>query len=329
MMTDNSGVEAAPDSPVIKSSKSSPAWGQPPENGQRAAVDVLVPTCDRPAELAVTLAGLAAQSDPAFRVVISDQSRDEAGWKHPAAAAMVRVLRAQGREVTLLRHTPRRGLAEHRQFLLEHSTAERCMFLDDDVWLEPGALEQLRTALDHLQCGFVGMAPQGLSYLGDRRPHETAAYEAWDGPVQPEKIRPGTPAFDRWPLHNAANLSHLSAELELKPGEWRPYRVAWLGGCTMFRRASLIDAGGFRFWPLLGPDHSGEDVLAQWQVMEKFGGAGILPSGAVHLESPTTVPDRRVEAYELLLDHDGAVGTDESKAKASGDRTRPGEHHGR
>jgi hypothetical protein len=35
--------------------------------------------------------------------------------------------------------------------------------------------------------------------------------------------------------------------------------------------------------------------------MEKFGGAGILPSGAVHLESPTTVTDRRVEAYTVVL----------------------------
>lgn len=39
-----------------------------------ACRDVLPPTCNRPAELAVTLAGLAAQAEPAFAVVISDQS---------------------------------------------------------------------------------------------------------------------------------------------------------------------------------------------------------------------------------------------------------------
>jgi hypothetical protein len=48
-------------------------------------------------------------------------------------------------------------------------------------------------------------------------------------------------------------------------------------------------------------DHAGEDVVAQWQVMERYGAAGILPSGAVHLESPTTVTDRRVEAYDVVL----------------------------
>ncbi|WP_236557364.1 glycosyltransferase family 2 protein [Arthrobacter sp. 9AX] len=262
---------------------------------------MLVPTCDRPAELAVTLAGLAGQADPAFRVVVSDQSAGSPAWEHPAAAAMVRVLEAQGRPVTLLQHLPRRGLAEHRQFLLDQSTAAKCLFLDDDVWLEPGALERLSRALDELGCGFVGMAPQGLSYLDDRRPEQTAGFEAWNGPVQAERIRPGAPEFERWPLHNAANLSHLSADLSLGPGEWLPYRVAWLGGCVLYRREALNGAGGFSFWPNLPVEHAGEDVVAQWQVMERHGAAGILPSGAVHLESPTTVTERRVEAYDVVL----------------------------
>ena len=34
--------------------------------------------------------------------------------------------------------------------------------------------------------------------------------------------------------------------------------------------------------------------------MERFGGAGILPSGAVHLEAPTTIPHREYEATQLL-----------------------------
>lgn len=267
-------------------------------------VDVLIPTCDRPAELAVTLAGLAAQGNPVFRVIISDQSRNEPAWHYPAVAAMMRLLQAQGTEVTSLRHLPRRGMAEHRQFLLEQSQADKTLFLDDDVWLEPGALECMSKALDELRCGFVGMAPQGLSYLDEKRPDQTRSFEAWDGPVMPERVRSDTPGFDRWPLHSAANLSHLSHDLDLIPGEWVPYRVAWLGGCAMYRREALQAAGGFSFWDELPSEHSGEDVLAQWHVMEKFGAAGILPSGAVHLESPTTLSDRRVEAHEQVLGAD-------------------------
>lgn len=282
------------------SRRSSERWASDAVAQEPAAVDVLLPTCNRPAELAVTLAGLAGQHDPAFRVVISDQSQGEPGWQHPAAAAMVRLLEAQGRPVTKVRHLPRRGLAEHRQFLLDQSEAGKCLFLDDDVWLEPGALERLAEALDRLDCGFVGMAPQGLSYLQDRRPAETEAFEAWEGPVTAETIHPGAPGFGRWPLHSAANLSHISADLGLKSGEWLPYRIAWLGGCTMYRREDLQAAGGFTFWRSLPRDHAGEDVLAQWRVMAKFGGAGILPSGAVHLESPTTVTARSVEAFDVI-----------------------------
>jgi GT2 family glycosyltransferase len=265
-----------------------------------ARVDVLIPTFHRRAELAVTLAGLAAQDDPAFRVVVSDQSEDGAALAEPAVLAMVRVLRAQGREVTLLQHRPRRGLAEHRQFLLEQASAEYVLFLDDDVWLEPGTLERMTQALDTLGCGFVGSAVQGLSYLDDNRPHEREAFEVWAGEVTPERMRRDAPGFARWRLHNAANLAHQAAEVGVERGGWVPYRVAWVGACVLYRRDALLSTGGFDFWSELPPNHSGEDVAAQWRIMERFGGAGILPSGAVHLESPTTLPVREVDAHDVL-----------------------------
>ncbi len=181
------------------------------------------------------------------------------------------------------------------------------LFLDDDVWLEPGSIARMLDALRRLGCGFVGSAVQGLSYLADRRPKETAVFEPWDGPVVPEVVRRGTPAFDRLSLHNAANPAHVAAELDVEPGAWVPYRVAWVGACVLYDRAALEQVGGFGFWDTLPPQHSGEDVVAQWRVMERFGGAGILPSGAVHLEAPTTVTDRRVDAPDVLFDHHGVT----------------------
>lgn len=60
-------------------------------------LDVLIPTRNRPAELAVTLSGLAAQEGvPGFGVVVSDQSDGDAAYRHPAAATMVRALRHRG-----------------------------------------------------------------------------------------------------------------------------------------------------------------------------------------------------------------------------------------
>jgi GT2 family glycosyltransferase len=270
-------------------------------------VDVLIPTRGRPAALAATLAGLAGQSAaeraPGFSVVVSDQSDDAPAWADPAVAAMVRILRHRGVAVRTCRHLPRRGLAEQRAFLLSQADAPRVLFLDDDIWLEPNALDRLLAAIRRLRCGFVGMAVQGLSYVDDRRPHEQGTYEEWpDGEVRPERVRRGSRAWERWRLHNAANLVHLAAGLDLTPGEWRAYKVAWVGGCVLYERAALEACGGFDFWSALPPEHAGEDVVVQLRVMERFGGAGVVPSGAVHLELPTTVPDRRVNAYDAVLD---------------------------
>ncbi|WP_442932436.1 glycosyltransferase family A protein [Micromonospora sp. NBC_01699] len=265
-------------------------------------LDVLIPTRNRPAELAVTLAGLAAQSGPdGFGVVVSDQSGGSPPWAQPAVAATVRVLRHRGHPVLLTRRLPRRGLAEHRAYLLDQSLARYVLFLDDDVWLEPDAVDRLVDAIQELDCGFVGNAVHGLSYLDDVRPETHRHYQEWDGPPVPEEIRPGTPEWDRARIHPAANLLHVTETVGLTPGQWRAYKVSWIGGCVLYDRLRLHASGGFDFWRRLPEKHQGEDVAAQLAVMRRYGGAGILPSGAYHLEAPTTVTDRPVEAWEIVL----------------------------
>jgi GT2 family glycosyltransferase len=282
------------------SRRSSGSWAVPLP-GSVPELDVLVPSYGREAELAVTLSGLASQDGPAFSVVISDQSEGAPAWEHPAVAAMIRVLEAQGRPVRLEWHLPRRGLAEQRDFLLNLATAELVLFLDNDVWLEPGMLARMTAAIREAGCGFIGAAVQGMSFLQDVRPAEQEPFELWDGPVRPERIRRSDERFARWKLHNAANLTHIAAQLGIPDGSWRLYKIAWAGGCVLYRRDALLDCGGFEFWRELPPGHAGEDVVAQLKVMERYGGAGILPSGAVHLESPTTVTDRSTEASDVVL----------------------------
>jgi GT2 family glycosyltransferase len=264
-----------------------------------ATLEVLVPTFQRPVELATTLAGLAAQDHP-FDVLVSDQSDGPASFETAPAQAMLRVLAAGGHGVRTVRHLPRRGLAEHRAALLSRSVADFVLFCDDDVWLEPGTVARLHAAILELRCGVVGGAMQGLSYLDDERPDELAPFERWEGRPIPEDVGPDTRAWRRWTLHNAANPAHL-ARRHVRPGEpWVPYKIAWVAGCVMFDRAALVEVGGFDFWRELPVEHVGEDVLAQRRVIERFGGAGILPSGAVHLESPTTIPERPLAADTLL-----------------------------
>lgn len=273
-----------------------------------ADVDVLVPTCGRPESLAVVLAGLLGQTAAGFRIVVSDQSPDGPAADHAVLAAVLRVLQARGVELEVHRHLPARGMAEQRDFLLRQARRPYVLYLDDDVLLEPEVLERLLSAMAALRCGAVGSSLTGLSHDHDVRRHEHAAFEVVEGPVRPERLRKGHPGWERWRLHNAANPTHLGRALGYGPAtpasDWTAYRVAWTAGCILFDRSALETSGGFRFWRDLPPQHAGEDVVAQLRVMEDHGAVGVLPSGAHHLELPTTVRDRRVDAYAAVLDAD-------------------------
>ena len=135
-------------------------------------VDVLIPTCNRACTLAVTLTALAGQSFERLRIIVSDQSDGQGVFDEPAAAAVLRYLQASGREVYAYRHLPRCGMAEQRAFLLSKVSAPYCLFLDDDVILESDLVARLYRAIVEQQCGFVGSALHGLSFIDDVRPHQ-------------------------------------------------------------------------------------------------------------------------------------------------------------
>lgn len=262
------------------------------------ALDILIPTYGRPGALPVTLTSLAAQTAQPFRVVISDQGEQPVTERAEVRTA-IRVLELHGCVVEVHRHLPRRGMAEQRQFLLDQGRAPLVLFLDDDLILEPWAVAQMVGVIERERCGFVGSAVLGLSYREDVRPWQQAV-EFWEGPVTPEVVRPGTAAWERYMLHNAANLLHVQRQFAPTPEQTRVYKVAWVGGCVLYDRACLEAVGGFGFWPELPDEHAGEDVLAQQRVMARFGGCAVMPSGVYHLELPTTIPNREVDAPRVL-----------------------------
>ena len=266
---------------------------------RKASIDVLVPTCNRPCALAVTLATLSAQTFTDYRLVISDQSDEPGACEKPEVQAVLRLLAATGREVVSLRHLPRRGMAEQRAFLLSRATSPYCLFLDDDVILENDVLERMHRVITEQQCGFVGSALHGMSYIDDIRPHQQHI-EFWDAGVRPERVTPDGPEWARHHLHSAANLFHVQTKLGLTREATRLYRIAWIGGCVLFDTQKLREAGGFDFWTELPEAHCGEDVLVQLRVMERYGGCGMIPSGAYHMELPTTVSTREVDAPKVL-----------------------------
>lgn len=262
-------------------------------------IDILIPTFNRPQSLALTLLSLIWQSFRDFRVIISDQGERAESVSAPVVKAVLRLLKAKGQKVQIHSCTARRGVAANRDFLLSASDAEYCLFLDDDLIIEPDLAGRLAQAMKEERCGFVGSAPIGLSFIADVRPQEQAI-EFWEGRVSPEKILPGTPQWQRHKLHNAANIFHLQNRLGLAGKNQRKYKVAWIGSCVLFDSAKLRDCGGFGFWKRLPEDSCGEDVYAQIQVMAKYGGCGLIPSGVYHQELSTTIPRRESNALELL-----------------------------
>lgn len=262
-------------------------------------IHVLIPTYRRAKALAVTLTGLYFQTESDFDIVISDQAPEDDLSTDNSVQTVIRMLRNKGVEVRLLKNLPSRGMAQQRQFLLEHCQAPYALFLDDDLVCEAYVLRNMVSMLQQQQCGFVGSAVIGLSYENDHRPHQQDI-EFWEGRVQPENIIPQGKEWQRYVLHNAANIHHVARRYEASPEHPIPYKVAWVGGCVMYDTEKLIECGGFSFWKELPETHCGEDVLAQLKVMKKYGGCGILPSGVYHQELETTLPDRRVNAPQYL-----------------------------
>jgi glycosyltransferase involved in cell wall biosynthesis len=261
-------------------------------------VTVLIPTYNRPIALAATLSALTAQTYSDFKIIVSDQS-DEFVGDHATIKTLASVLELHGNETTIVANHPKRGIAQQRQFLLDHCDTAYALYIDDDVILERNSIERMVNILQSEECGFVGMGLIGLSYRNDVRPNEQLI-ELWDDKVAPETVRPGSTAWQRYKLHNAANLLHVAERL--KSENDKKYKIAWVGGCILYDTEKLRSVGGFKFWESIPTEHCGEDVLVQLRLMERYGGCGILPSGAYHQEVPTTIANREFNAPECLYE---------------------------
>ena len=260
---------------------------------------ILIPSFERKTSLSVLLTSLYYQDFTDFDIIVSDQSTDYNIHDDRLIHILILLLQQKNIQVSLVQNFPRQGIAQQRQFLLERCNTPFCLYLDDDLVLEPWVIRNLIQMIRTYQCGFVGNAVIGLSYSEDRRPDQQQI-EFWEDKIEPEQILPYTDEWNRYLLHNAANILHIQQSLNILPDHPRPYKIAWCGGCVLYDRAKLLDCGGFSFWTSLPVNHCGEDVLAQLQVMGKYGGCGIIPSGVYHQELPTTVPDRSCNAPEFF-----------------------------
>jgi glycosyltransferase involved in cell wall biosynthesis len=264
-------------------------------------VEVLIPTFNREYALLMCLTSLYYQNYSNYRIIVADQNESIDVDENKAVVAVRRLLAHREVGTKVLKNLPRLGMSQQRQFLLEKSRSKYILFLDDDVWLEPFAIRNLVMGMLKMKCGYIGMGLIGLSYIDDIRPKELKI-EFWKNKVKPEKILPKSRKWERHILHNAANVFHVAKKYNISILNPEFYKVAWVGGCVLYDREKLIHAGGFEFDSKIPIDHVGEDVMAQLRIMERDGGCGILPSGAYHMELPTTINNRDFDLPKKLID---------------------------
>lgn len=111
--------------------------------GRRLAVSVLIPTKNRPEDLARALRSVLAQTVLPRQIVIVDQSADERG--HVALDREMQEADSAAREISLVYvHEPQlAGTAAARNRLMELGEADILFFVDDDAELEREFIDEL------------------------------------------------------------------------------------------------------------------------------------------------------------------------------------------
>ncbi len=251
-------------------------------------VDVLIPTTGPPASLGATLSSLANQRYPSFRVMATRPPLDQAD--EPELTGLVGVLEMGGHPVRFV-DTQAAGRDGGRlQALLDLAAAEYVLVVDDGIFLEADLLGRLVGGLRASGGALLGSSVVDLRFRDEHRPDEEAI-EFWDGPVRPEEIGVDSRAWARRRVHRGANLQHLRERLPRTRD--RLYHVADIGGCVLYDTAKLRSVGGFR---ALG-DHGRHPAIplsttsaTQLRLLDRYGGAGLFPSGAYRLTPIATEP---------------------------------------
>jgi hypothetical protein len=273
-------------------------------------VDVLIPTTGPPASLGATLSSLVNQRYPSFRVMATWPPLDEAD--EPELSGLVRLLETGGHPVRFVdARAPTRD-GGRVQALLDLVAAEYVFVVDDGIFLEADLLGRLVGGLRASGGALLGSSVVDLRFRDEHRPDEEVI-EFWDGPVRPEEIGADSRAWARRKVHRGANMQHLRERLPRTRD--RLYHVADIGGCVLYDTAKLRSVGGFR--PLRAHGRHPSIPLSttsatQLRLLDRYGGAGLFPSGAYRLTpiatEPLSWPPAQQDARSAVTGSPGTAG---------------------
>lgn len=204
---------------------------------QAPTLAVLIPTLNRPHDLAIAVETLLRQTRLPQELIIMDQSTGDESERRIRAMFAERANEAAHFELRYTRDPSIRSLAVARNLLLEQNRCSIFLFLDDDVELEPDFVERLLEgyAEDAEVTGISGIItnykPGGL------------ASRAWSR------------VFVHGPFNDERQHIYYRADELRNAGR---IRVSCFGGGLMSFRTGRI--GGLRFDENLKGSSEGEDV---------------------------------------------------------------------
>jgi GT2 family glycosyltransferase len=139
------------------------------ESESPLAVDLLVTTYRRAADVCQLLHNLERQTYQAFRLQIFDGSPDDE--THQAVGAYL--AGARGRAYPVVYHRTEPGMTRQRNLAVDHTQGDISVFLDDDVALEPDYLQQVVRVFvadtEHAIAGLNGWDLAGVTTLGVKK----------------------------------------------------------------------------------------------------------------------------------------------------------------
>lgn len=222
----------------------------------------VVPTRDRPEQLAAVAGHLLAQTRVPDELIVVDQSAAEDG--RARVTALVAAAPAGRRpRLRYVRDPAVAGAAAARNLGLDLAGGDVVVCVDDDMVPEPDVLARL---LDHLarDPGLAAVTPVITNYPPPPWPHRLLAWTFFRGPFRDER----QPVYWRWRRHRG-----------------RLVPVGLLGaGMLAVRRSAL---GDLRFDPRYRGASPGEDIDLSWSLAARGGRLAIATDArVVHARPP-------------------------------------------
>ena len=195
-------------------------------------ITIGINTYNRPEYLAVTLSSLLAQTFQDWDLILADNS-DEPVLNREYVHRLIGVIKRYGHRFIILQE-PGGGIPQTYQAMMEASPTDLCVRQEDDVWFEPGMLQNLHDAI---------MSDENIAAVAPMTPNWKHSLTI----APPDKLKNG---FVRTRSGLVPELQTILEAVDqqqvvmvAEPGQ--TYDVCTIHGGSLYRKSLMTAAGGW------------------------------------------------------------------------------------